>query len=645
MLRPTEILSESGPLASCIENFSVRPQQQQLAESIAHALENNESLICEAGTGTGKTFAYLVPALLSGKKIIISTATKHLQDQLFYRDLPVISKGLGLPVTMALLKGRANYLCRHRLAQAENDQRFISDTAQNDLSVVKQWAPQTKTGDLGELAELSENSPIQFKITSTTENCLGQECEFSDECFVFNARRRANDAEIVVVNHHLLLADLSLRETGFGEVLPKSDTIIFDEAHQLPELASEFFSQSISSRQIIELINDSRSAYLSDANDMPEFITVLDKTQTALKKLRLVFSKKDKRIAWQEIINENTSHCDIEEFQNSLHEMEKNLDELSQRSKSLDNCWRRCGNFISMLETFLERESDDMIQWVETKGQGFILHQTPLDISQSFQSRLAEYGCNCIYTSATLAVADDFNHFSSRLGLTEITAQTWHSPFDFTRQALLYLPTGMPDPRESGYPDAVVNAALPVIRASRGHAFLLFTSYRVLDEAAELISKRIDYPIMIQGEAPRTELLKRFRTTKHAILLGTSSFWEGVDVRGQALSCVIIDKLPFAPPDDPVLRARSAKMEENGQNPFMDYQLPEAVINLRQGVGRLIRDINDHGVLMICDPRIVKKSYGQKFLKSLPEIKTSTDISDVELFFEQHKDIENMDSL
>ena len=627
-----DILSATGPLADRIDGFTVRPQQQQLAQTIADALNDDESLICEAATGTGKTFAYLVPALVSGKRVIISTGTKHLQDQLHYKDLPIVRKALNVPVVTALLKGRANYLCLHRLENDENF-RYASKEDLSDIPMVKQWATQTDKGDLAELINLSEDATIRSRIVSNTENCLGQECSFYDDCFVFKARRKANEAEVVVVNHHLLLADLALRESGFGEILPKADTIIFDEAHQLPALASEFFSETLSSRQFSDLFSDTTAAYLSDANDMAEVLDEIRECQTSLRKFRLSFGHQEKRSAWNEVFADNKVKHSLQDLRDNLSALEKYLDSLSGRSKSLENCWRRCSKMIETLETFIERVSEDMIQWLETRGKGFLLHQTPLDISATFQARLTEHGCNSIYTSATLSVAEDFSHFADQLGLSEITAQSWPGPFDYQKQALLYLPQGMPDPNESEYTEAVVNMALPVIEASQGHTFLLFTSHRAMNEAYDLLKDRIDYRLMRQGDAPRTELLQSFRKTENAVLLGTSSFWEGVDVRGKALSCVIIDKLPFAPPDDPVFRARAAKMQENGQNPFMTHQLPQAVISLKQGVGRLIRDVNDYGVLMICDPRIKSKSYGKIFLKSLPSMKISTELSDVDTFY------------
>ncbi len=633
MFNVHDILSETGPFANCLDGFTVRPQQQQLAQTIAEVLSNDDSLVCEAGTGTGKTFAYLVPVLLSGKRVIISTGTKHLQDQLYYKDLPIVRKALNVPIVTALLKGRANYLCLHRLEYGDENFSYISKEDLSELPMIKQWATQTDKGDLAELTTLPEDAAIRSRIVSSAENCLGQDCSFYDNCFVFKARRKANEAEVIVVNHHLLLADLALRESGFGEVLPKADTIIFDEAHQLPDLASDFFSQTLSSRQFTELFNDTTVAYLTDASDMEEVQDEIRECQTSLRKLRLSFGRKERRSAWNEVFADKEIKEALQDFLDHLITLEKYLDILAERSKSLENCWRRCSNMIEMLQTFMERETEDLIQWLETRGQGFLLHQTPLDISATFQARLAEHGCNCIYTSATLSVAGDFTHFTDQLGLSQTNAQSWSSPFDYQKQALLYLPQGMPEPGESIYTEAVINMALPVIEASQGHAFLLFTSHRAMNEAYRLLAGRIDYPLLRQGDAPRSELLQSFRKTKNAVLLGTNSFWEGVDVRGKALSCVIIDKLPFAPPDDPVFRARAAKMQENGQNPFMTYQVPQAVINLKQGVGRLIRDANDYGVLMICDPRLISKPYGKVFLNSLPNMRRSTELADVDEFF------------
>lgn len=634
---PAELLSAEGPLADAIVGYAVRPQQQDLAESIRRALDENVSLICEAGTGTGKSYAYLLPALLSGKKIIVSTGTKHLQDQLFYKDLPVVTRALDVPKQIALLKGRANYLCHYRLAETAANPGGLSRAQQAELEQVQEWSAHTQSGDLAELATLPENTGLRPHITSTTENCLGQDCEFYEDCFVLKARKKAIEADLVVANHHLLMADMTLRESGFGEVLPCADAIIFDEAHQLPQLAADFFGESITSRQLNDLFRDTLHAWTVDAMDVSGMDALLDECRTATKKFRLSLGRDDLRAAWPEKTGDKKVMQALDGLNQALGKLEQSLDELKERSRELENLWRRCSQLLELLMSFREREEDESVQWIETRGQGLLLHRTPLDISGLFQARLREYRCHCIYTSATLAVGKDFSHFAGQLGLQEVEARSWPGPFNYRQQALLYLPEGLPDPRTPGYTGEVVKKTLPVLAATRGHAFLLFTSHRALREASEIIMDRIEYPVLVQGEAPRNDLLQRFRNTPHAVLLGTSSFWEGVDVRGQALSCVIIDKLPFATPDDPVFLARSVRMEEQGVNPFWHYQLPRAVISLKQGAGRLIRDVNDYGVMMICDPRLRTKPYGRKFLDSLPDMPVTQDIEDVRAFFAERE--------
>jgi len=435
MLTPREILSDTGPLAKFIDGFTVRSQQQAFAETIALALENDESLICEAGTGTGKTFAYLVPAILSGSKVIISTGTKHLQDQLFLRDLPLVQKALNIPVNVALLKGRANYLCLQRLHSAEHEDGFIHPSTQSLLVDIRQWSQQTSSGDLAELKDIPEDAAVRFVITSTTENCLGQECDYYDDCFIFKARRHANEADLVVVNHHLFLADLILREEGYGKLLPLADIVIFDEAHQLPDLVSEFFSQTLSARQIQELIKDSRSAYYAEAADLPEFPAILDKVDKAVRDLRLAFGKDELRAAWKDIKQKKEVSQGLNELVAKAHDMHQILDAFSDRGNQLNNCFKRLNNILDMLASFTEPETADFIQWLETRGKGFFFHQTPLEIAETFQARISEYECIYIYTSATLAVNDDFRHFSSQLGLDNIRAESWKSPFDFKQQA------------------------------------------------------------------------------------------------------------------------------------------------------------------------------------------------------------------
>ncbi len=639
MQTPADILDENGALAGLIPDFTVRPQQVALAEAIRAAIDSRESLICEAGTGTGKTFAYLVPALQSGHKVIISTGTKHLQDQLFSRDLPLVRKAVGRALKVALLKGRANYLCRHRLQLAEADTRRLDLQARGDLADIRAWSQRTDSGDLAELTHIPEDASVRTACVSTTDNCLNQDCDFYDDCFVFRARRRAAEADLAVVNHHLFLADVVLKQAGYGELLPSADVVIFDEAHQLPELASQFFSETLSSRQLLELVSDSRAAYFEEAADLPDFPALLDGFDKALRDLRLGFPREDTRLAWAEV-KETAGVCTaLAAALEQMAEVHKVLSDFANRGKSLDNCYKRVSAALALLERFEEEgHTDDYIRWLEIRGRHFYLHQTPLDVADVFRTRMDELECVNVFTSATLSVAQRFDYFSTRLGLERVPARGWESPFDFEAQSLLYLPRELPDPRSQDFTARLVETAIPLLRLTGGRAFLLFTSHRALRQAAALVGEALDYPILVQGEAPRTELLETFRTTPHAVLLGTSSFWEGVDVRGQALSCVVIDKLPFAAPGDPVLKARLTRMAEQGRNPFLEYQVPEAVLTLKQGIGRLIRDRNDYGILMIGDPRLTGKPYGRTFLNSLPQMGRTRELAEVEAFLRGHED-------
>ncbi len=638
MLFPENILGEQGALSLLIDDFAPRRQQLAMADAIEQAIADAESFICEAGTGTGKTFAYLVPAILSGQKVIISTGTRHLQDQLFAKDLPLVCRAIDRPVHVALLKGRANYLCLHRLGQVQDTHRYLDAASHTQLVDIRTWAEQTTHGELSELKQIPENTPLRPLITSTTDNCLGQACDHFRDCFVFKARKQAAEADVTVVNHHLFFADMTLKESGYGELLPAAEVIVLDEAHQLPELASEFFSQSLSSWQMLALLGDSRAAYYEEAADLPDFLACLDNMEKAIGDLRLAFAQPEGRLGWREAATAEVKQA-LQGLMDKTFAVQQLLQAFANRGKALDHCYKRIEAVLTMLDDFNECSSNTapLIQWLELRRKGFLLHQTPLDIASTFQQRLADYDCLMIYTSATLTVNTRFDHFANQLGLSNTRARAWESPFDFANQALLYLPTGLADPHQQNYTQQVVEAALPVLTLTRGRAFFLFTSHRALRLAAELLAGQMDYPLLVQGDAPRTELLAQFRTSRHSVLLGTSSFWEGVDVKGQALSCVIIDKLPFAAPGDPVLRARMQHLEQQGINPFMAYQLPEAVISLKQGIGRLLRDQRDYGVLMICDPRLSAKSYGEVFLRSLPPVPRCRDLQDVAQFFRRHE--------
>lgn len=631
----SHILSASGAFAALIPGFAPRTQQQELAEAVAHALQNHQVFIAEAGTGTGKTFAYLVPALLSGQKVIVSTGTKNLQDQLFHKDLPLVRKALGVPVEVALLKGRANYLCLHRMELALAEGRFRSRSEVSDLQRVREWSGRTRSGDIAELTELAEDAPLWSQVTSTGDNCLGSECGRYDDCHLMQARRRAQEADVLVVNHHLLFADMALRGEGFGELLPGANAFILDEAHQLPETASNFFGTAVSGNQLLELARDSIAEDLREAGESGRLRSAAEHLEKTVKDLRLAFGVEQRRGAWREVAQLAGFQTALNEVDAALKELQAQLKPLAARGKGLESCLRRCDELLPRYAQVSGDTPVDQIHWFETHTRSFSLNLTPMDVAALFQAQVAARPCAWIFTSATLAVGDSFEHFSHRLGLSEAKTRRWDSPFDFARQALLYVPPEMPDPNSYGYTAAVVEQALPVLEASRGRAFLLFTSHRALQEAAALLEGRFDYPLLVQGQMPRSRLLEQFRALGNAVLLGTGSFWEGVDVRGEALSCVIIDKLPFASPGDPVLQARIEAMREQGGNPFMEYQLPQAVITLKQGVGRLIRDVNDRGVLMLCDPRLGSKSYGRVFIDSLPPMSKTRKLEVVQRFFAQ----------
>lgn len=619
----------------------MRDQQLEMAQAVAEAIEKQEMLIVEAGTGTGKTFAYLVPALLAGGKVIISTGTKTLQDQLFYRDLPAVREALSAPVTVALLKGRANYVCHYHLERAAADGRFKTREEVHQLKLVQRYAAASQRGDRMGLAAVPENSSLWPHVTSTRENCLGQECPHFKECFVMKARKLALEADVVVVNHHLFFADVMLRDEGMAELLPACNTIILDEAHQLPETATLFFGESVSSAQLVELARDSRAEGLVSARDFAALPEAANRLEAAARQLRLAVKEDSGRLPAQTVRGLADFETALAATRATVSELAAVLESQAERSEGLRSCWQRALDLRGRTDRWCDPEAEHLIRWVEVFTQSLQLQATPLKVSDTFRKQLQQHKRAWIFTSATLSVKGDFSHYQTELGLEEAHTASWESPFDFPHQALLYVPQGLPEPNTAGYTKAVVEAALPVIRASRGRAFLLFTSLRALDQAQALLAEHfkqegLDFPILSQGSRSRSELLERFRELGNAVLLGSQSFWEGVDVKGEALSLVVIDKLPFAPPDDPVLAARIAEVNKQGGNAFMDYQLPRAVISLKQGAGRLIRDENDRGVLMICDPRLLTRHYGRRIWQSLPPMGRTRELRQVETFLGVH---------
>ncbi len=628
-----EIFEPTGWLARHIDGYSHRSQQQEMAEAVERILDQGGVMICEAGTGTGKTFAYLVPALMSGLKVIISTGTKNLQDQLYHRDLPMVRRSLSSPVSVALLKGRANYLCIHRLDSTLVEGVRLTKEQSQQLQRIRSWSTETRSGDIAEMSEIAEDADIWPVVTSSTDNCLGPECASYSKCHLVEARRRAQEADLVVVNHHLLCADMALKEEGFGELLPSADCFILDEAHQLPEVASNFFGMTISGRQLFDLIRDTLNEYHREAGDQPKLPEQLDLLKQAVRELRLAFGLEMRRGAWSEVASNPAVESHLSRVRQELSQLQAMLKALEGRGKGLDSCRDRCVDLSSRLDALCVPQDDENIRWFETLRQSFRLNSTPLEISNIFSSRMAEHHASWIFTSATLAVGGSFEHFANQLGLEQAETHCWDSPFDYPRQAVWYVPKDLPEPNSPQFNRRVSELSIPILEASEGRAFLLFTSHRALQEAAEYLQDRIDYPMLVQGTAPRTELVERFRQLGNAVLLGTSSFWEGVDVRGEALSCVIIDKLPFASPGDPVLQARIDALRRQGGNPFMTFQLPQAAIALKQGAGRLIRDEKDRGLLVICDPRLLNKPYGKVFIRSLPAMTKTQDLDVVRKFF------------
>ena len=642
-----KLFGAGGPLGGQVGSYRPRHSQIEMAKAIADAIAGQRTLIAEAGTGTGKTFAYLVPALLWGGKVIVSTGTKNLQDQLYSRDIPTVRKALSAPVSVALLKGRANYVCHFHLERTLQNGRLTSREDVGYLREISRFIKTTSTGDKAELTKVPETAPVWNLVTSTRDTCFGAECQYYQDCFVMKARKEAQQADVVVVNHHLFFADVALKDTGVAELLPSANTVIFDEAHQLPETATMFFGDTISTSQILELCRDVLAEGLSHARDGADWARVVAPVERAARDLRLAFPEDIVRLAVNQIAPSSVFFPALETLRDCMDDMIAVLEKQAERAETLEQCRTRALELSQQLDSWNgpeDQAADDKAQhyvlWVEAFTSSLQLHRTPLSIAPIFNKQREGVPRAWIFTSATLAVKNDFHHYTSQMGLWNEPAQSWPSPFNYEQQGLLYVPHSLPQPNAFEYTDAVIDAALPAIIAAGGRTFLLCTTIRAVNRAAERLREEFEkrglpFPLMVQGEAGRTELLDRFRAAGNGVLIGSQSFWEGVDVRGEALSLVIIDKLPFSPPDDPVLSARIAELEKKGLNGFVHHQLPAAIINLKQGAGRLIRDESDRGVLMICDPRLISKAYGRRIWQSLPPFKRTREITVVEEFFEQ----------
>lgn len=633
MSQVTSLLADGGQVAQLISGFRSRAPQLEMAQAIETTLTEGGSLVVEAETGTGKTLAYLVPVLLSDGPTLISTGTKSLQEQLFFRDLPMVIKALGIHRRVALLKGRANYVCPYRLELHLEEARFLTRETAEQMQVVRTWAARTNTGDVAELREIPEDAPVWPWVTSTADNCLGQECPRVADCPVMKARQQAQEADLVVVNHHLFFADAALKEEGVSDLLPSANAVVFDEAHQLPDIAATFFGSSLSARQIQELCRDTLQEAGQSAMDLIATNQCVVALERATADLRLALGEQGRRDTWALVRDQKAVQEASEALQECLQALETLLQPMARTSRGLDSAWRRAEAQQVALQHFIAASDSQQVFWFETFKRTFMLHATPLSVAEPFGAHRKRNPCSWIFTSATLSVAGNFSHFIERMGLTDATTLRLESPFDFRRQAVLYVPEKLPVPAMPDYTSSLCEQMLPVIEAAGGRSFFLFTSHRALREAAEYLRSRLNFPLLVQGESGRRQLLEDFRECGNAVLLGTASFWEGIDVRGEALSCVIIDKLPFASPGDPVAAARIDRIREEGGNPFRDYQLPQAVLTLRQGAGRLIRDTDDYGVLVLADPRLIEKSYGKTFLNSLPGMTRTRKLEVIQRFF------------
>ena len=603
-----------------------------MAEAVAEALDGCGKLIVEAGTGTGKTFAYLLPALLSGRKTIISTGTKALQDQLYHRDLPLIAKAVGRPVDTALLKGRANYLCLERVEHAEG-----SEAVADDLKAVREWRHRTDTGDRAELTSVGEDSKVWPLVTSTVDNCLGQKCPHYSDCHVVKARRAAQDADLVVVNHHLLLADLAMKEEGFVEFLPGAEAIILDEAHQIPDLAVQFFGVALGSREIESLVDEIRVATVPYRQ--PELQRRIDALHTAVQSLRAEAPRAEGRHQLDAVID--AVRAPLDGLRLAVGELNNALAEIADASLELDKLHEQLTSVAERLSLLASEDAWEGLRWIEINPRSLRINLTPLDVSTTLNGLIDNDHQAWVFTSATLAVGEDFSHFASRMGLRDVTGLTFPSPYDVAHNGLVYLPPGLPAPADADHTAASLETVVPLLDMTTGGMFCLFTSHRALNNARKWFrsNKRClgGRKLLAQGSAPRDDLLRRFRDAGDAVLLGTGSFWEGVDVRGQALTIVMIDKLPFASPADPLLMARLEFIRREGGNGFTQHQLPQAVLAMKQGTGRLLRDQADYGVIVLCDPRISSKSYGRMFLDSLQPMATTASADEVGNFLAAHE--------
>lgn len=632
------LLGQDGPFADRLQQFKVRESQVAMAQAIEQVVANKQTLLAESGTGTGKTFAYLVPVIRSAKKTLISTGTKHLQEQLFHRDIPVVLDALADSAKVSLLKGRSNYLCLHRMMLARGSARQLNKSQLHDLELITNWSARSKSGDIGDLSDVAEDSRVWPSVTSTVDNCIGQNCSYFEDCYVNKARKEALASDVIVVNHHLFFADKSLKEDGFGALLPDVETVIFDEAHQLPDIASNFLGDSFSSWQVMELAVDTRAAEAQEKSLLRKLLPSLDAVDNLLADYRLSLGLNERRVSWDDLLEEVPAlPKKLMLLADQLSDLSDILEKAAAVGEGLARCYERSLELAQACQRLANQEDDGtQVRWVEIARRTFRIHETPLNIGEELNQYFGNSEQARVFTSATLSIDGDFEHFQQLVGLnSDVKQETWDSPFDYYNQAVLYVPEAMPQPKSDDFASALFERVLPVLRASKGAAFVLFTSFKIMQLFEQQLSQLDEFKVLMQGETSKRELITSFVNASNAVLLGTMSFWEGVDVPGDALRCVVIDKLPFESPFDPVIKARLAKMQDEGDKPFINYQVPRAVITLRQGAGRLIRSSQDKGVLMVCDTRLRTTHYGKIFLNSLPRMRRTHDEAKICAFLER----------
>ena len=637
-----QILNPGGAIAESHPFYEHRPGQVQMALAVAGAMENGRHLCVEAGTGTGKTLAYLIPAIFSEKRLVISTATKNLQEQLFKKDVPFLEKALKRTFSVCYMKGRANYLCQSRLEAIQNAAYLFSPHDPEYLKKIRSWARQTETGDRAELATLPENLTLWQHIDARRETCEGRKCRNFETCFITRVRQRALESDIVIVNHHLFFADLALRQGDFGKVLPDYSNVVFDEAHEIEDVATQYFGVRISNHRMAEFMHDARSALAETGKGSDSYSRDLDRLAEYIKVFFACFWGREGRYVMRPSGGGSGVRRGPASFDN-LDEIYRNLRVQTGAARGIFECLpaqndvtealiRRARELENDLAEILESESSENVYWYEIRGRGVFLQSSPINLAPVLSEKLFAAADCAVLTSATLSTGGNFSFIRSRLGIEDAEELIVPSHFDFARQAILYVPGNIPEPREDGWVERAAAEIRTLLDASRGRAFLLFTSYAQMRQVYESLCGVVEFPLLMQGEKSKSSLLEEFRRTPGAVLFATSSFWQGVDVQGEQLSCVVIDKLPFAVPNDPVVAARIGRINETGGNAFYQYQIPAATILLKQGVGRLIRSRTDRGILAILDKRVVTKSYGRVFLESLPPAPMTQDPADFRRF-------------